>query len=81
MDGNIGISRGSVIENGYTGLGNDTLIGNDVGNGLSAGFGNDTVDGGAGNDAIRGGSGVDSLSGGDGFDLIEGGTGDNLIEG
>ena len=81
LDGNIGIARGSVIENGYTGGGNDTLTGNDVGNGLFAGSGRDTVDGRAGNDAIRGGSGVDTLMGGDGFDLIEGGTGDNLLDG
>lgn len=81
LDGNIGIARGTVIENGLTGGGNDTITGNDADNGLSAGFGNDSVDGGAGNDAIQGGSGLDSLSGSDGFDLIEGGTGDNLISG
>jgi serralysin len=81
LDGNIGIARGTVIENGLTGGGNDTLIGNAADNGLSAGFGNDAVDGGMGNDAIRGGSGSDTLSGADGFDLIEGGTGDNLISG
>ena len=81
LDGNIGIARGTVIENGLTGGGNDTLIGNAADNGLSAGFGNDTVDGGMGNDAIRGGAGRDTLDGADGFDLIEGGTGDNLISG
>ena len=80
-DGNIGIARGAVIENGLTGTGNDTIIGNDADNGLSAGFGTDEIDGGGGNDAIRGGQGNDDLSGEDGFDLIEGGTGDNLIEG
>lgn len=80
-DGNVGIARGTVIENGLTGLGNDTITGNDAANGLSAGFGTDVIDGGAGNDAIRGGSGNDDLNGEDGFDLIEGGTGDNLIEG
>lgn len=81
LDGNIGIARGTVIENGLTGGGNDTLVGNDQGNGLSAGAGNDSVDGGAGNDAIRGGAGMDILTGGDGFDLVEGGTGDNVISG
>ena len=80
-DGNVGIMRGTVIEHGRTGTGNDVLIGNDVGNGLTAGFGTDTVDGGAGNDAIRGQAGNDSLSGGTGTDLIEGGTGDNVIDG
>lgn len=81
LDGNIGIARGTVIEHGRTGSGNDTLIGNDAGNGLTAGFGTDTVNGGAGNDAIRGGSGDDDLDGGAGADLIEGGTGNNLING
>ncbi|MDA8587328.1 M10 family metallopeptidase C-terminal domain-containing protein [Rhodobacteraceae bacterium] len=81
LDGNIGIARGAVIENGLTGTGNDTITGNDADNGLTAGFGTDTVTGGAGNDAIRGGQGSDDLRGEAGFDLIEGGTGDNLIEG
>ena len=80
-DGNIGIARGTVIENGLTGGGNDTITGNDAANGLSAGTGNDTVDGGGGNDAIRGGAGMDVLSGGAGFDFIEGGAGDNLLWG
>lgn len=80
-DGNIGIARGAVIENGLTGGGNDTITGNDADNGLSAGNGTDIVDGGAGNDAIRGGAGGDDLNGEDGFDLVEGGSGDNLIEG
>lgn len=81
LDGNIGIARGTVIENGLTGSGNDTLTGNAAANALSSGPGNDTVNGGAGNDAIRGGTGFDTLSGGDGFDLIEGGSGDNSITG
>lgn len=81
LTGNIGIARGSVIENGRTGTGNDTLIGNDANNELSAGFGTDMIDGGAGHDALRGGSGDDILEGGVGFDFIEGGTGNNTIDG
>ena len=81
LDGNIGIARGTVIENGLTGTGNDTITGNDANNGLSAGFGTDVVDGGAGHDAIRGGSGNDFLGGDTGFDFIEGGTGNNEING
>ena len=81
LDGNIGIARGTVIENGHTGTGNDTITGNDADNGLSAGFGTDVVAGGAGHDAIRGGSGDDILGGDDGFDFIEGGTGNNTING
>ena len=81
LDGNIGIARGTIIEHGRTGTGNDTLVGNEADNGLSAGFGTDTVDGGAGNDAIRGQAGNDTLNGGTGADLIEGGSGNNLIDG
>jgi len=81
LDGNIGIARGTVIEIGLTGTGNDVITGNSADNGLSAGFGADTVAGGAGNDAILGGSGNDSLMGEDGFDLIEGGSGNNSIDG
>lgn len=81
LDGNVGIARGTVIEHGLTGSGNDLLTGNTAGNGLSAGAGADTVRGGAGNDAIRGQAGADDLAGEAGFDLIEGGTGNNLIQG
>ncbi|MEP6319117.1 MAG: M10 family metallopeptidase C-terminal domain-containing protein, partial [Paracoccaceae bacterium] len=81
LDGNIGIARGTVIENGLTGTGNDTIIGNDANNDLSSGFGTDVVVGGAGHDAIRGGEGNDTLDGEVGFDFIEGGSGDNTIVG
>ncbi len=81
LKGNIGIARGTVIENGLTGSGNDVIRGNDADNGLSAGFGADTVDGGSGNDAIRGGLGNDNLLGSDGFDLVEGGGGDDALSG
>ena len=81
LDGNIAIARGTTIERGLTGGGNDAIIGNAAANDLSAGSGTDTINGGAGNDAVRGGSGDDTLDGDDGFDLIEGGTGDNLING
>lgn len=81
LDGNIGIARGTVIEEGLTGTGNDTIYGNDADNALSSGFGTDIVMGGAGHDAIRGGAGNDTLEGEVGFDFIEGGSGDNVING
>ncbi|MEM7718158.1 MAG: M10 family metallopeptidase C-terminal domain-containing protein [Pseudomonadota bacterium] len=80
-DGNVGIARGTVIENGRTGAGNDEIIGNEAQNELRSGSGQDTVSGGAGNDAISGGQGDDTLSGNSGADFIEGGSGDNLLEG
>ena len=79
--GNIGIARGTVIEHGRTGSGDDTVTGNSADNGVSAGSGHDNVFGGSGNDAIRGQAGNDTLAGDDGFDFIEGGAGDNLIQG
>lgn len=80
-DGNVGIARGTVIEHGRTGSGNDLITGNDAANELRSGSGQDTVHGGAGNDAILGGSGNDELNGDSGADLIEGGAGDNTLNG
>lgn len=45
--GNMSIARGTVIENAVGGSGADQLIGNDVGNRLTGGLGNDTLDGGS----------------------------------
>ena len=56
------------IEHISSGSGNDRLTGNTLGNNLSSGAGNDTVDGGAGNDVLYGGDGNDSLTGGVGTD-------------
>lgn len=52
LSDNIGIAYGTVIEDGKTGRGNDKLIGNDVGNRL---------DGGAGNDRYTGNGGADTF--------------------
>ena len=49
---------------------NDTLIGNDVGNWLSGGAGNDTMRGGAGNDTLEDDQGNNVFDGGDGNDFI-----------
>jgi Ca2+-binding RTX toxin-like protein len=49
---NIGIAYNTIIENGRTGNGNDTLMGNDVGNILDGGRGNDVFTGGLGNDTF-----------------------------
>lgn len=68
--GNLGIAIGAVIENGTTGSGNDTLIGNASDNVLTGGAGDDTIDGNAGVDtlvinAARSGATVSDLGGGD----------------
>jgi len=75
LTGNIGIARGTVIEYGKTGAGND------ADNGLSAGGGGDTAFGGDGHDAISGGDGGDNVQGDGGRDLIEGSVGDDFIDG
>ncbi|WP_188972039.1 S8 family serine peptidase, partial [Neoroseomonas lacus] len=58
----LSIAAGTVIENAYGGDGNDTLIGNSVGNRLLGGRGNDSLDGGSGTDSLYGGDGDDTLS-------------------
>ncbi len=50
--GNIGIARGTVLENVIAGRGNDTIIGNNADNRISGGAGNDTVNGGNGTDTV-----------------------------
>nr|WP_228028638.1 M10 family metallopeptidase C-terminal domain-containing protein [Donghicola mangrovi] len=90
QDGVMGIARGTVIENAYSGGGNDSLYGNGVGNLLNAGTGNDTAYGYSGNDTLEGedgndrlfgGSGADSISGGDGNDYLAGNSQRDLLEG
>ena len=81
LAGNIGIARGTVIEYGKVGAGDDTIIGNDADNGLSAGGGADTASGGNGHDAISGGEGTDNVQGDGGRDLIEGSAGADTVDG
>ncbi len=80
--GNLGIARGTIIENAVSGSGNDTLIGNDVSNRLTGGLGNDTLDGGGNVDTavVRGvrsaytvtqtATGVFQVMGADGTDVL-----------
>ena len=65
------IANGVTIEEAHSGAGNDTLFGNSVANLLSAGDGNDRIDGGAGNDTLIGGRGKDTLTGGAGADVFQ----------
>ena len=65
---NLGIARGTIIENAITGSGWDRIIGNDVDNRLDGGDGNDALWGMAGNDVLIGGRGWDTLDGGTGTD-------------
>lgn len=68
----LSIAAGTIIENAYTGAGNDTITGNAADNVLSGGGGNDMLYGGAGNDTYLYGIG-------DGRDLIQDSGGDDTL--
>ena len=55
------IDAGSVIENAFTGDGDDTIVGNEARNVLRAGRGDDTIRSSNGADVIDGGDGVDTV--------------------
>ncbi|SDM11558.1 M10 family metallopeptidase C-terminal domain-containing protein [Maricaulis salignorans] len=59
--GNVGIARGTVIENATGGNGNDTLIGNSANNILRGGDGTDVFYASGGSDVLYGGSGADRV--------------------
>lgn len=69
---NVAIAYGAVIENVTGGIGNDTLLGNNVANVIRGGAGADRITGFGGNDTIFGGLGNDRFDYtlGDGFDTI-----------
>jgi serralysin len=70
------------IENGITGDGDDTIIGNTLANKLYGMRGDDSIDAGAGDDWLDGGTGVDTLSGGTGNDTyVVDDANDQVIEG
>ena len=68
--GGFTIANAVTIENARSGSGNDTLIGNEAANTLSAGGGNDTLSGNGGSDVLIGGAGSDTLAGGAGADVF-----------
>ncbi|KMW59204.1 Alkaline phosphatase [Candidatus Rhodobacter oscarellae] len=79
--GNLVIARDTTIENVNSGAGNDTLIGNEVGNVLVARGGNDAVYAGNGNDSVLGGNGDDLLNGDNENDTLNGGNGNDTVTG
>ncbi|MEW2911968.1 M10 family metallopeptidase C-terminal domain-containing protein [Leisingera sp. JC11] len=81
LTGNIGIARGTVVENVFSGSGNDRITGNGVSNEIRTSGGNDTADGGNGNDTIFGGGGHDNLIGSNGNDRLVGGIGNDRLSG
>jgi Ca2+-binding RTX toxin-like protein len=79
--GNMGIARGTLIENARGGGGRDRIAGNDAANVLAGNGGNDSLAGGAGNDSLAGGNGRDLLAGENGKDTLAGGTGNDTLAG
>lgn len=79
--GNLGIAAGTMIERAIGGAGNDTIIGNELGNNLQGNAGRDVLTGAAGNDRILGGGGADRLSGDAGSDVLFGGDANDTIYG
>lgn len=72
----------NATETEYTGTSNsDIVIGNDLGNFIDAGNGNDVIFAGSGNDILLGGEGHDSIFSGAGNDVIDTGSGDNYVDG
>jgi Ca2+-binding RTX toxin-like protein len=83
VNANLILTLGSLaaIENVTGGSGNDTLIGNALGNILQGGDGNDILTGGSGNDSLQGGAGKNILIGGLGNDTLLGGASEDLLIG
>lgn len=79
--GNIGIARGTIIENFEGGSGQDLVFGNDANNTLNGNGGNDSIYAGDGDDTVNGGSGADRLVGNAGDDTLNGGTGNDILKG
>jgi serralysin len=71
LRGNVGIARGTIIEDLLAGDGDDHVTGNDVANLIDGGWGDDTLLGGEGDDWLVGGLGADRLEGGDGVDTAD----------
>ena len=63
------------------GDGNDTLVGSDLADYISAGRGDDSVQGGGGDDLLNGSAGRDSLYDSAGDDRLFGGSGDDVLDG
>jgi subtilisin-like proprotein convertase family protein len=64
------MSKGTVIENAFSGDGDNTIIGNDKDNIILGGRGNDNLSGGKGFDILAGGKGNNIFSGGEDADMF-----------
>ncbi|NVJ93346.1 MAG: cadherin-like domain-containing protein [Methylocystaceae bacterium] len=73
------IAAGTVIENVFTGDGNDFILGNDQDNEIRGARGDDFIEAGIGDDTLLGGAGDDFLDGGTGSDVIDGGSDNDVV--
>lgn len=81
LRGNMGIARGTVIENFRSGPGDDRITGNDAANRIGGGAGADRISGGRGADSLGGADGRDELFGGGGEDRLLGGADGDWLAG
>ncbi|AYE88269.1 hypothetical protein B5M07_18840 (plasmid) [Sulfitobacter sp. D7] len=79
--GNLGIARGTLIENLNAGSGNDTISGNWAGNEIRGNDGDDLIVSGGGWDQVWGGDGEETIYGGDGNDTLYGENGADGVYG
>ena len=79
--GGFTIAHGVTIENATTGLGADSIRGNDADNVIDTSSGNDSIDAAAGNDSVLAGDGNDTALGGLGDDTLQGGEGNDSLRG
>ena len=75
-----GDNVGLEVEDASGGAGNDTIVGNDLGDRLHGGPGDDSIAGGAGEDRLEGEEGNDTIDARDGrFDSIDCGPGSDVV--
>lgn len=79
--GNLGIAKGTLIEDYIAGSASDKVSGNSAANKLKGMNGDDSLYGKGGGDTLEGGNGNDSIFGGDGNDKLIGGQGNDTMKG
>ncbi|PZX13482.1 serralysin [Palleronia aestuarii] len=80
-EGNLAITRDTILEAVRAGSGSDTIFGNGARNALFGNGGNDAIWGRGGHDLARGGGGQDTIGGGAGDDALYGGAGGDVLYG
>ena len=79
--GSMTIEQDTVIEDAWTGPGDDAIRGNGADNDLRGGSGDDVIRGSSGDDELEGGRGRDRVLGGSGDDRLWGQEDDDTVKG